>query len=138
MDLSKITIETLNVNYIDEIISLWNAQYNKIINMYNFLSDGWKNDNNIKQFITNHIRNENSIIIRYFNNIVGYMTYDMFNFHNERTAFFPILAHTAEEKYKTTIYRIMYSNISEKLVKQGCLNHLCTFFAFDERLKQYL
>lgn len=138
MDQSNIEIETLKEKHLNEIKTLWNYQYDRIINKYKFLSENWKNDNNFNNFIKSHIRNKNSIIVRYYGKIVGYMTYDMFDFHNEKTAFFPIMAHSAKEEYKASIYRIMYSYISDKLVQVGCLNHLFTYFALDETLKQYL
>jgi len=138
MDQSKIKIEIMEGKHVGEIIKLWNQQYSKVTNKYRFFSEDWKNDNYFKVFIEHHIKNKNSIIVRYGNNIVGYMTYDMFDFHNEKTAFFPIMAHSAKEEYKASVYRIMYSKISDKLVQAGCLNHLFTHFSSDEMLKKYL
>jgi len=138
MDQSRIKIEPMEGKHIDEILNLWSEEYKKVIDTYKFLSEDWSNDNNIKIFIENHIKNKNSIIVRYGNNIAGYMTYDIFDFHNEKTAFFPVIAHSAKEEYKASVYLIMYRNISEKLVREGCLNHIFIHFSIDMTLNRYL
>ncbi|MBN2442713.1 MAG: GNAT family N-acetyltransferase [Spirochaetales bacterium] len=138
LDQSNIKIETMTEVHSDEIIKLWNQHYSKFTNKYKFISEDWKNDSAFRVFIKDHIKNKDSIIVRYGHEITGYMTYDMFDFHNEKTAFFPIMAHSAKEEYKISLYRIMYSTISQKLVRAGCLNHLFTHFSTDELLKKYL
>lgn len=77
-------------------------------------------------------------MVRLPEKIVGFLTYDLVDFHNEPAAFFPIMAHAAEASYKLNVYSMMYTYVSQKLVEQGCLNHLFTFFALDQALQAYL
>lgn len=138
MNESHLTIEPLQEKHLGAVIALWKIQADKFLKIYPFLPDEWNHDHTVGQFVKSHIRNEHSIVVRSGHDVVGYMTYDMFEFHQEKTAFLPIPAHCADDDEKIAIYQIMYRYLSEKFVELGCLNHMCTFFSHDNLLQQYL
>jgi GNAT superfamily N-acetyltransferase len=132
-------IEPLQKNHILEIKALWNKQYRRIKKNLGFLPQKWLDDTtNFSGFIERHLDEGNSIAAIFQQKVVGYLTYDMFDFHNEKTAFFPIMAHAADVSYKLSAYRMMYACISQELVKKGCINHLFTFFSLDKTLQEFL
>lgn len=138
-DSNLLQIVPLQKGHIPEIKTLWNRQYARMVETCGFLSLTWlDNAAPFSSFIEQHIAGKSSIVVLLHGNAVGFLTYDLFDFHAEPTAIFPILAHAAEEAYKLTIYRLMYTYVSQRLVAQGCLNHFFTFFAHDQQLEACL
>lgn len=132
-------IEPLQKQHIPEMKALWNMQYDRMVGNYGFLPHKWLDDTTIfSHFIEQHIDGRNSIVVMLQEKVVGFLTYDMFDFHNEKTAFFPIMAHAADGSYKLSVYSMMYTYVSQKLVEKGCINHLFTFFSLDQALQDYL
>ncbi|MCP4608896.1 MAG: GNAT family N-acetyltransferase [Planctomycetes bacterium] len=110
-----------------------------MVRNYGFLPKKWLDDTTIfSHFIEQHINDRNSIAMMFQEKVVGFLAYDVFNFHNEKTAFFPIMAHAADASYKLSVYSMMYAYISQKLVENRCINHLFTFFSLDQALQEYL
>jgi GNAT superfamily N-acetyltransferase len=138
-DRNLLHVEPLQSNHIHAIKALWNMQYLRMIKGYGFLSQKWLDDTtSFSSFIEQRMDDGNSIAAIFQGKVVGYLAYDIFNFHNEKTAFFPILAHAADLSYKLSAYSIMYACVSQELVKKGCLNHLFTFFSLDKALQEFL
>lgn len=132
-------VEPLQCNHIPAIKALWNLQYLQMIKSHGFLPQKWLGDTtNFSSFIGQHIDDGNSIAMIFQEKVVGYLAYDIFDFHNEKTAFFPILAHAADVSYKLSAYSMMYAYVSQELVKKGCVNHLFTFFSLDKALQEFL
>lgn len=138
-DRNLLHIEPLQSSHIPAIKALWNLQYLQMIKCYGFLPRKWLDDTtNFSSFIGQHIDVGNSVALIFQGKVVGYLAYDLFDFHNEKTAFFSILAHAADLGYKLSAYSMMYAYVSQELVKKGCLNHLFTFFSLDKALQEFL
>ena len=132
-------IEPLRSNHILEIKALWNLEYRRLIKNHAFLPHNWLDDTaSFSSFIERYIADGNSIAAIFQGKVVGYLAYDIFDFHNEQTAFFPILAHAADPSYKLSAYRMMYACVSQELTAKRCINHLLTFFSFDKVLQKFL
>jgi GNAT superfamily N-acetyltransferase len=131
-----IQIEPLAATHIPEIKKLWDVQYTRMAQSYHFLPHGWLG--NSAAFATFIERHPHGLAVASAGRIVGYMAYDLFDFHGERTAFFPIMAHAAEEECKLEAYALMYRHLAQRLVEQGCINHLLSFFPPDQPLQRYL
>jgi len=52
------------------------------------------------------------------------------------TAFCPIIGHAAKQTYRRQVFEKLYQFLSEKLVANGILNHVITYFAHDKDLKE--
>lgn len=130
-------IESLTTECIPEVKRLWDAQYLRMTERYSFLPRAWLgvSATAFAAWIERHLH---GLVATDTGRIVGYMTYDRFDFHGERTAFFPIMAHAADEGVKLEAYALMYRHLSQRLVEQGCINHLLSFFPLDHALQRYL
>ena len=115
---NDIWIGQLDTNHFDDISNLWIAEYNKTISKFGFLPDCWRNKAEISSFVGKHINVKGSLVAIYKNEIVGYMTYDSFRFHNEMSAFIPIMAHVARQDVRNYIYLMMYKELSKRLVEE--------------------
>jgi GNAT superfamily N-acetyltransferase len=103
---------------------------------YPFLPRGWLGD--AAPFAAWIERRLRGVAVASAGRIVGYMTYDLFDFHGEKSGFFPVMAHAAEEGCKLEAYALMYRRLAQRLVEQGCINHLVSFFPLDQALQRYL
>jgi len=84
------------------------------------------------------IKNNNAIVAKLDNRVVGFLTYDIFPFNGEISAFCPAIGHAAVEDYKESVYLALYKNISKEWVNNKIFNHLWTIFINDEKLKTVL
>ena len=76
-------IEPLQKQHIPEMKVLWNMQYDRMVGNYGFLPHKWLDDTTIfSHFIEQHIDDRNSIVVMLQEKVVGFLTYDMFDFHN--------------------------------------------------------
>jgi len=138
-DRHLLQIVPLQTSHIPEAQALWNRQYVRMVEACGFLSSTWlDNPALLSRFIEQHLEGKSSIVALLHGTVVGFLTYDLFDFHAEPSAFFPILGHAAEVAYQLTLYRLMYTYISQRLVAQGCLNHFVTFFASNPQLQTCL
>lgn len=67
---------------------------------------------------------------------VGYMLFNVFPFHDELTAFCPIIAHAAQKNQRRQIFERLYQNLSSELVAKGIPNHTITYFVNDAGLQE--
>jgi GNAT superfamily N-acetyltransferase len=77
-------------------------------------------------------------LVTYRHAVIGFMAYGIADFHGEKTAFFPIMAHAVDPAYTVIGYSTLYNHLSQALVDQGCLNHIVIFFSGDQTLHTYL
>ena len=131
--------EAIGESHIPKLYEIWKCQYQKILVQHDYLPRTWLDNTSIfAHFIEQHVGEGNGIVTLLDDMVIGFMTYDAFDFHAEPTAFFPIMAHAAHEDYRLVAYSEMYNILAQILVDKGCLNHLMTFFAADQRLQEYL
>ena len=70
--------------------------------------------------------------------IAGYMAWMTFDFHNERTAFLPIVGHAASLCDEMRIYAALYAYTSRVWVRDNCFNHLWMTYYDDETVQNGL
>jgi GNAT superfamily N-acetyltransferase len=139
IDHTLLHVESLNRKHIPDLHTLWISQYLEVKKQYAYLPETWLEKlSYFARFIEQHTKNSAGIVITFRHAVIGFMAYDMFDFHGERTAFFPIMAHAADPAYKLVAYSTMYNHLSQVLVEQECLNHIVTFFSHDQELQIYL
>ncbi len=138
-DRDLVHIEPVHEKHIPQMKSLWNTQYAKMAEKYDFLPRKWLSDPApFAHFIEQDIDSRCSTVATLGTEVIGFMTCDEFDFHGEKTAFFPIMAHAAHESLRLVAYNMLYTHISQQLVEAGCINHILTFFAGDHTLQEYL
>ncbi len=139
IDRTLFHVESLRTEHIPEIRELWTAQYLAVRRKYGYLPQTWLHETaSFSTVIEQHIGNDCGIVLTCRHAVVGFMAHDVFDFHGEKTAFFPIMAHAADPAYKLVAYSELYTHLSQRLVEQGCLNHIVTFFCDDQALQTYL
>lgn len=135
----KLTIEPLNETHLASVTELWQARYREERVSVPVVSKSWiTNTQTFTSFITAHIQEKRGIIVRMDDHIIGYLVYDRFDFHGEKTAFCPIMGHAALPSWKEVAYKTLYRIISKQWVETGYLNHIITFFAHDTLLEDLL
>ncbi len=123
---------------IDQAVALWVKQYQLYCNREEFPQYWITNTADIKSLLEKQIQNHTAVIARHGNQIVGFMGYFMFDFHNEKSALCNITSHAAEVTYKEQIYLALYKHVSKQWVENDIFNHLWMFFDQDTRLKSFL
>ncbi len=123
---------------VNEAKEIWHNQYNLYCDDRSFPAF-WKDDTkSIERFLNWKIKNNNAIVAKLDNRVVGFLAYDVFPFNGENSAFCPAIGHTAVEEYKESVYLALYKSISQEWVKKNIFNHLWTIFFNDEKLKNVL
>lgn len=133
-----IKIVTMNSTDIAEAVKLWEVQFSRYCrcNAFpDFLSGGKET---IEKYLLRQIEEENAIVARKDDNVVGYMAWMYFDFHRERSAFLPTVGNAAVVENENAIYLEMYLTASEKWVRDNRFNHLWMAFYDDTELKDML
>jgi ribosomal protein S18 acetylase RimI-like enzyme len=122
---------------IDGAIDLWHL-YHKQYSVQNdfppFLPEG---KNNVVEYFKKCIERKNAITIKENDMILGYYSWMEFDFHNEKSAFCPIIGHYAKDKYKEELYPLLYNYVSEEWIRNKIFNHLWMINSKDEYLQKY-
>lgn len=103
-------ISKMRKEEIPELIGIWQNQYSKYCSnavIPDFLSGG---ENSIVMYLDNQVNHGNAIIAKKGDVITGYIAWMYFDFHNEKSAFIPIIGHAAIDEDKATIYHDIRSN----------------------------
>ena len=123
---------------IPELIKIWHSQYSKYCNdtiIPDFLSDGEKS---IMMYLENQIDYGNAITSKKDDVITGYIAWMYIDFHNERSAFCPIIGHAAVEEDSQTIYHELYNYAAQIWVDDDRFNHLWMIYNDNHALKDML
>ena len=91
IDESRVILEKLSEKHIGEAHALWINQYEQVFDQYSYLPKEWKSHDCVERFIKSRVGREDSVAAIYEGSVAGYMTFDVFDFHDERTAFSPII-----------------------------------------------
>jgi len=122
---------------IDEVLNLWNkcqSRFNYDRIMPKFLPGGKLK---MEEYFLECINNDNAIILKNKNNILGCFSWIPFEFHNEKSAFCPFIGHSSIEHDKETIYSQLYNQASSEWVKNNIFNHLWMIGNEDNILKKF-
>lgn len=131
-------ISKMNKEEIPELIDMWHNLYSRYCNsevIPDFLGGG---ENSMVSYLQDQIKQGNAIISKKDDVIVGYFAWMYFNFHNEKSAFCPIIGHATIEEDSQTIYHTLYNYAAQKWVDDDSLNHLWMIFNDDDTLKDML
>lgn len=123
---------------IPKLIAIWHNQYSKYCNstvIPNFLNGG---ENSIMTYLENQINHGNAIIAKRDDVITGYIAWMYFDFHNEKSAFCPIIGHAAIEEDSETIYHELYNYAAQIWVDKDRFNHLWMIYNDNHALKDML
>lgn len=123
---------------VNEAKEIWMNQYNLYCNNIKFPSYWKEKSELLENFLNWKIKNENAIVAKLNDKVIGFLAYDEFPFNGEKSTFCPAIAHSAVEEYKESVYLEMYKNVSQKWVNRNIFNHMWTIFYNDEKLKNIL
>lgn len=129
-----INISSMELVNIADAVRLWKILYNKYCQCHsfpNFTSGGLLT---VKTYLKDQIDKGNAIIATENGEMIGYMAWMCIDFHNERTAFLPIVGHAASFTEEIRIYNEMYYYASQKWVLDDRFNHLWMTFYDDKNL----
>ncbi|ULQ61023.1 GNAT family N-acetyltransferase [Brucepastera parasyntrophica] len=126
----------MNKGDIHESIDLWYENYLDYYNedkMPNFFPGGKES---IENYLNDRVRNKSAVVLKdNANNILGYFSWLYFNFHNEKTAFCPIIGHCGKGIDKENIYSALYNYVSKQWVKNDTYNHQWMIYYKDSILQ---
>lgn len=136
--INEIKIMDMQEVHINDSIKIWNSQYNLYCKSKEF-PQYWKEDNSLmEKFLEDKIFSKDVSVAIMGERVVGFLAYDEFPFHGEKSVFCPAIGHAAIEEYKESVYLKLYQSISEKWVSRGIFNHMWTIFCGDIKLQQIL
>ena len=119
-------------------IDLWKQQFVQYCYCDSFPPFHDVGEATVKKYIEDQLSNGNAVVAVKDNEIVGYMAWLTFDFHNERTAFLPVTGYAASSKDELNIYPAMYNYVSKKWVEDNRFNHLWMIYFDDEIAKNSL
>ena len=128
--LDKITYDSLELSqmthdHVTACIDLWVSQFKEARENLVSLPVLWsENTNLVQSYLKEHVKKGFGMVARSQDKIVGYMTYDRFNFHGEETTISPIIGHASVPHCRPTVYRVLYRHLSSVWVSDCSLNHI--------------
>ena len=123
---------------IPQAMAIWHGQFAKYCSNDSF-PDFWNGGKEtLESYLIQQIEKGNAITVKTGEIIVGYMAWMCIDFHNEKTAFCPIVGHAALEDNEKSIYYALYTASSQKWVQDNRFNHLWMIFYDDNDLKYML
>lgn len=133
-----IVIRSMTHNDINPAVSLWQANYRTYC-AEDAAHSGW-NETPVKiiDYLISKIDDTQAYCAVEGDTLVGYLAYDEFPFHDEATAFCPIIAHAAAEPVRGLVYALLYRQAAQGWVAQKIYNHMWSIFYQDEATKRQL
>jgi ribosomal protein S18 acetylase RimI-like enzyme len=127
----------MDKNDIDEVINLWYKNHSVYFDdkvLPDFFPGGKLE---MEKYFYERTNNRNAIIIKEKNNILGYFSWILINFHNEKSAFCPIIGHFGIDEVREMIYTDLYNCVSKEWIKNDIFNHLWMINSKDNFLKGF-
>jgi len=119
-------------------LRVWRAQFERYCKCGSF-PDFWEGGKEtIEHYLLRQIEDENAIVARKNDEVVGYMAWMYFDFHGERSAFLPISGNAANAENENMIYHEMYMTASKKWIQDDRFNHLWMIYYDDAGLQERL
>ncbi len=124
---------------ISQAAAIWVSQYEQYCGGHESFPTSWvQGTNEIVRFLRKKVMNKAAIVARSGDRLLGYLAYDEFPFHGEKTVFCPAIAHGAIGEYREETYRSLYEFSSREWVNRNVLNHMWTIFHNDNELRAIL
>ena len=137
--LPQISEVPLSAAHLPEMWHLWKTQYEEERSAIPAMPNTWSScREGIESFLKKQIATEFAIVGQMDGDTIGYMLFEVFPFHGETTAFCSVTGHAEKREYRRQVFEKLYQALSEKLAVRGILNHVVTYFAHDEILKETL
>ena len=136
--MAKYEISPMRAEEIPEAMKIWHSQYAQYCNstvIPDFCPGG---ENRMMMFLENQISQGNAIVSKKNGVITGYFAWMYIDFHNEKSAFCPIVGHAAIQDDCQTIYRELYNHAAQRWVEDDRFNHLWMIYNDHELLKDML
>jgi GNAT superfamily N-acetyltransferase len=135
--LDDIVITPLSEIHLKDAWLLWKTQYEEELSADHAMPDGWTTSREeIQSCLRKRMKSGYAMVAKNGNDMMGYMFFDVLPFHGEVTAFCPIIGHAAKQGYRKQVFEKLYQDLSRALVAKGILNHVITYFAHDDSLKE--
>lgn len=134
----KVRIDSVTSCDIDEAINLWEKQF-----AY-FCADKaiypcWQNHmDSIEKYISNKAKQGNAFIARNGSSLVGFISFDIFNFHGTESAICHFCGNASAIKDRQYIYFEMYRGLCKYCVEKGVLAQYISICANDVEVKKVL
>jgi hypothetical protein len=120
---NKIESNIMELCDISQAINLWQKQaqyFSKGKAVYPF----WENKNDrIEKYLKHAIKNENAFAAKQNERLVGFITCDIFEFHNSLSAICHDIGNAATIENRQQIYLSLYNALSKHCVSKGALAH---------------
>lgn len=133
-----IQIDYMHLSDIHHAKSIWIEQYRLFASHPDFPTK-WKEDTTLlEQFLQSRIESKRAYVAKSQGEVVGFLAYDVFDFHGEKSVFCPVIGHGAQNKSKERVYMELYRHASAQWVKRSIYNHMWTILYQDEKLRKVL
>ncbi len=120
-------------------VAIWIQQYEQYCGRSDLFPSYWTDDvSEITRYLTKKVSHGAAIVAKSGRELLGYLTYDEFPFHGEKSVFCPAIAHAAIDEHKEEAYLSMYQYISREWVDRAVFNHMWTIFYMDTKLRDIL
>jgi GNAT superfamily N-acetyltransferase len=123
---------------IPQVMTIWHRQFSRYCSTDAF-PDFWDGGRGtVEKYLAKQIETGNAIVAKAGELFVGYMAWMYFDFHDERTAFCPIVGHASSLGHEKAIYDALYAASSQIWVADNRFNHLWMTFYDDLDMKDML
>lgn len=131
-------VNSMKTTDIPNALAVWHRLFDRYCKNDAF-PDFWNGGKEtVEQYLLRQVEKGNAIVAMKEESIVGYMAWMCFDFHNERTAFLPIVGSAAILENENAIYHALYLAASQKWVRDDRFNHMWMTFYDDTALKDML
>ena len=134
----QLRMEEMKESQINRCIDLWLKQFCECTHNQEFYVLWSNQKEDIRGFLKNKIQNQEAFVAVNDQQIVGYFAYELFTFHNAKTAFVPFVGNAALSEKRSSIYSQMYQLIAKDWVQKGIKSHYLMIPYWEETLKQTL
>lgn len=137
--LNKLITSRMQESDVAQAVNIWVEQYKQYCSNNEAFPSNWINSTEeIKEFLKSKVKDGAAIVVKSDNNLVGYLTYEEFQFNGEKSVFCPSVAHAVIEDYKEEGYLALYKSISKEWVDRNVFNHLWAINYNDTKLRNIL
>ncbi len=137
--IDQYTIHKMQESDIPDAIGIWREQTKKYCSNVDSFPDFWLNDSTaIFNFLIRKVKANAAIVAKSHCGVLGYLAYDEFPFHGEKSVFCPAIAHAAVEEHKQEVYASLYQHFSKEWVGRNIFNNMWTIHYNDIKLRSIL
>lgn len=136
---NQLKISKMQKTDIAQAVEIWTNQYKRYCGNNETYPTYWgRNTKEMEKFLNQRMENRNAIVVKSDKRLIGYLAYNEFPFHGEKSVYCPSIAHATIEEYKESAYLSLYKSISKEWVHRNVLNHMWTINYEDTELRRIL